>query len=540
MAQTPGNRPASVAYDRRLEPLRRRILTSVHDAIEQYTAAERSERSFDFLAQLARFRSAFTRGDLALASLLRNYDEAREHTAKQRLADARRISREIEVATRVHTSGDLRDLLEYGLEEFVAYEIQVQEVIALRRSAAWNVAKLLYVQEAQPLVIQARAIAGELAESQARATAEGAELLTRASYVVIAMALAMGLLSAGSLFVSYRLEKQVHDVVARAKRLGQYEIEERVGMGGMGEVYLARHAMLRRPTAIKLLRAESAQDLRAQSRFQREVQLTCQLTHPNTIEIFDYGRTPQGVFYYAMEYLDGFTLEALVSLAGPSILRGSSTSCSRPAALFRKPMIAGSSTATSSLSSNIMLTTKGGVPDTVKILDFGLVKDLAGGDADAEGEGEAIAGTPMYLAPEVILSADGSSPRTDLYALGAVGYFMLAGTTVFPYGDVVEILAHQINDLAPFPSERLGRALPRDLEYVILSCLAKDPDERPESAARLAEMLRACECGSWTTDEAHFWWEEYGEAARNQLVVDDTRGSGFRSELEVVVEGSRG
>jgi len=329
--------------------------------------------------------------------------------------------------------------------------------------------------------------------------------------------------------------------MARAKRLGQYELEGRVGRGGMGEVYLARHATLRRPTAIKLLRAENAQDLRAQSRFQREVQLTCQLTHPNTIEIFDYGRTPEGIFYYAMEYVDGFTIEALVSLAGPvdparvvHILVqacGSLQEAHSRGLLHRdiKP-------------SNIMLTTKGGVVDTVKILDFGLVKELAGNSADEGTEHEAIAGTPMYLAPEAILSTQSNNPQADLYALGAVGYFMLAGSTVFPSGDVIQILAHQINDDPAFPSERLGGPLPRDLEYVIMACLAKDPAERPQSAAKLAEMLLACDCGTWSADDARFWWEEFGEAARNEIAIDDSWASpntATRSELEIVVDDSR-
>ncbi len=495
----------------------------------------------DFLAQLARFRSAFTQGDLALISLIRSYTEAREHAVKQRLAESREIASQIETHAALATSGDLRRVIEFTIEEFVAYDLQVQGVIALRHAAAWNVALLLYVNEAQPLVIEARAIAGQLAEAQARATEESAELLTRASYLVIAMALAMGLLSAGSIFVSYRLQLEVHNVMARAKRLGQYEIEGIVGKGGMGEVYLARHVMLRRPTAIKLLRAENAQDVRAQTRFQREVQLTCQLTHPNTIEIFDYGRTPEGIFYYAMEYLDGFTLKALVSMAGPvdparvvQILVqacGSLQEAHTSGLLHRdiKP-------------SNIMLTTRGGVVDTVKILDFGLVKELAGDSADEGNEHDVIAGTPMYLAPEAILSSESSNPQADLYALGAVGYFMLSGSTVFPSGDVIQILARQINDTPAFPSERLGAPLPRDLEYVIMACLAKDPAERPQSAARLAEMLRACDCGTWSADDARFWWEEFGEAARNEIAIDETRttaNSAVRSELEIVVDDSR-
>ncbi len=324
----------------------------------------------------------------------------------------------------------------------------------------------------------------------------------------------------------------------RAKRLGQYEIEKLIGKGAMGQVYLARHAMLRRPTAIKLLRAESAQDLRAQNRFQREVQLTSQLTHPNTIEIFDYGRTPDGIFYYAMEYLDGFTIEALVSLSGPvepaRVIHTLVQSCGALQEAHGRGLLH-----RDLKPSNIMLTTRGGVFDTVKILDFGLVKDLATDDVDGEAERDLILGTPMYLAPESILAANSSSAKADLYALGAVGYFMLSGTTVFPPGDVVEILAHQIGDAAPFPSERLGRSLPRDLEYVIMSCLSKDPANRPESAARLAEMLQACDCGTWSADDARWWWEEYGEAARNEIALDNTQGFALQSELEVVVADTR-
>ncbi len=541
VAQTPGNQPAAVAYEKRLEPLRRSILRSLHGVIEQYTATARAEGGVDFLAQLARFRSAFTQGDLALTSLIRNYDEAREHAARQRLAESRALASQILAGAAQSTSGDLRRLIDFATEEFQAYDLQVQEVIALRRAAAWNVAVLLYVKEAQPIVIEARAIAGQLAEGQAHASKQSAELLTRASYLVIAMALTMGLLSAGSLFVSYRLQQQVHNVMARVKRLGQYEIEGRVGKGGMGEVYLARHAMLRRPTAIKLLRAESAQDLRAQSRFQREVQLTCQLTHPNTIEIFDYGRTPDGIFYYAMEYVDGFTLEALVSLAGP-------VAPARVVQILVQACGSLQEAHTSGLlhrdikPSNIMLTTRGGVFDTVKILDFGLVKELARDSADEGNEHDVIAGTPMYLAPEAILSSESINPQADLYALGAVGYFMLSGSTVFPSGDVIQILARQINDTPAFPSERLGAPLPRDLEYVIMACLAKDPADRPQSAARLAEMLRACDCGTWSADDARFWWEEFGEAARNEIAIDETRTtakSAVRSELEIVVDDSR-
>jgi hypothetical protein len=534
VAHTPGNEPARVAYQQRLEPLRRSILRGLHGAIEEYSAGEQAEQSFDFMVQLARFRAAFSEGDLALTTLIDDFSEVLEHSARERLALSKILAGEIARELPDRLGGDSRDRVAFILGEFSAYDIQVQQVTALRRSGAWNVAQQLFVQDAQPLVLKARSLAAELAETQATRAVENARLLSRASYAVIAVALLTGLLCGSSLLVSLRLERQVQKVMARAKRLGQYEIDRRIGRGGMGEVYLAHHAMLRRPTAIKLLRSESTQDLRAQRRFQAEVQLTCQLTHPNTIEIFDYGRTPEGIFYYAMELLDGFTLDALVSLGGPvdparvvhTLVQacGSLQEAHSQGLLHRdiKP-------------SNIMLTLRGGVHDTVKILDFGLVKELTSDSVAEHEERDVIVGTPMYMAPELILSADGGSSQSDLYALGAVGYFMLTGTSVHSGGSVTEILSQQIAEEVPFPSQRLGKPLPESLEYVIMSCLAKDPADRPASAAHLAELLMASDCGSWSVRDAALWWEEFGEAARNEAGVEEGRPSIVRSGLEVEV-----
>jgi hypothetical protein len=541
VAQTPGNRPASVAYALRLEPLRRIILRSLGGAIDQYSMTHEGERAVGVLAQLARFRSAFSEADLVLGDYVMEFDDSLEQSVTEQMQRAREQAKRLRAELDAFSSADVQRVVTFSLEEFHAYDLQVREIIALQKAATWNVAQFLYVREAQPLVLSARAIAGTLAETQARATEARSGTLTNASYVVIAMALLMGLLSGGSLLVSFRLRQQVQNVLQKAKRLGQYEIEKRVGKGGMGEVYLGHHAMLRRPTAIKLLKAGSAQDVRAQARFQREVQLTSQLTHPNTIEIFDYGRTPEGIFYYAMEYVDGFTLESLVALAGPVDPRrvihtliaacGSLQEAHDRGLLHRdiKP-------------SNIMLTLRGGVYDTVKILDFGLVKDLSGEGAADEGEDDMIAGTPMYLAPETILTAESGSPRSDLYALGAVAYYLLTGGPIFSGTDVSQILAKQVGELVPFPSERLGRALPEDLEYVVMACLAKDPAERPESAGRLAAMLRACASAAWTDEDARLWWAEYGEAARNIVVAGDDLGSGVGSVgsgIEIVLEDSR-
>ena len=536
VARTPGNEPSAVAYEMRIRPIRMTILQSLAGAIERY-GLRAGESSIEFLTELARFRSAFTRTDLALSDYLLRRERSRLASMSEHLGRARRSAARLESTIEEHTSGDLLSVLGFALDEFRAYDALVRRAVLKDVIAEGSVAQGLYVDEVLPLIIRTRGIASELAERQSAAMQADSEALTTASGLVIVIALLMGLLSGGSLLVSYRLQRQVRGVVERAKKLGQYDIEKQIGRGGMGDVYLARHAMLRRPTAIKLLRAENAHDLRARNRFQQEVQLTSQLTHPNTIEIFDYGRTPHGIFYYAMEYIDGFSLDALVRLIGPVpparvvhlLLQacGSLQEAHERGLLHRdiKP-------------SNLMLTRRGGVCDTLKILDFGLVRDLSS-ENDDRGDEDRIAGTPMYLAPESILSARGASPRSDLYALGCVAYFLLTGTTVFASSDVAEILACQLDEEIPFPSQRLGHALPEDLEYVVMSCLTKDPADRPQSAGHLASLLRACKCGQWSDEDARLWWEEYGEAARRQQPVDPASGS-LGSGLEIVFDASRG
>lgn len=306
----------------------------------------------------------------------------------------------------------------------------------------------------------------------------------------------------------------------------------------MGEVFLAHHSMLRRPAAIKLLQANNSMDLRSLQRFQAEVQSTSQLTHPNTIEVFDYGRTPEGAFYFAMEFLDGFTLETLVESTGPvdpgrvvhilSQICGSLSEAHARGLVHRdiKP-------------ENIMLTERGGVFDVVKVLDFGLVKNMSSDVkfSDDEGEVRHIVGTPMYLAPEAMYSSGGGTPGSDLYALGAVAYYLLCGESVFPSGPIPELLDRHLHEDPDFPSARLGRALPSDLEYVVMSCLEKNPAERPSSAAHLSKMLANCTVEQWATSSAELWWNEYAEALRNSLDVAEPMGSDKRG-VEIEIGGS--
>ncbi len=299
--------------------------------------------------------------------------------------------------------------------------------------------------------------------------------------------------------------------VAQARLLGQYTLEEQIGEGGMGRVYRASHAMLRRPTAIKLL--QNATEEQAQ-RFEREVQLTASLTHPNTVAIFDYGRTPDGLFYYAMEYLDGLDLEKLVEAHGPQpaarVIHVLGQVCGALAEAHAAGLIH-----RDIKPANIIVCARGGVPDVAKVLDFGLVKALDAGSSSAVTGHNTVVGTPLYMSPEAIKNPEAVEPRSDLYALGAVGYFMLTGHPPFA-GSVVEVCGHHLHSPPPPPSERAD-GVPADLESVVLRCLAKRPDERPADAQALADALAACaDAGSWTSERARAWWAEHGgERARS-------------------------
>jgi serine/threonine-protein kinase len=306
--------------------------------------------------------------------------------------------------------------------------------------------------------------------------------------------------------VIYGLRREVR----RARQLGQYTLEEKLGEGGMGTVYRARHAMMRRPTAVKLLPPERAGEANL-ARFEREVQLTAQLTHPNTITIFDYGRTPDGVFYYAMELLDGATLDDVVRLDG-----------AQPPGRVLKVLAEVASALEEAHGvdfihrdikpANIILCRQGGKPDVAKLVDFGLVKDLAGADGVELTSTEAITGTPLYLSPEALNAPEKVDARSDIYALGAVGYFLLTGEHVFTGHTLVEVCGHHLHSEPEPPSQRLGRSVPADLEAVLLSCLAKDASDRPQSASELLERVHSClSWGEWSDGKARAWWRENDE-----------------------------
>jgi len=306
--------------------------------------------------------------------------------------------------------------------------------------------------------------------------------------------------------------RRLTEAELKARQLGQYKLSEKIGAGGMGVVYKAHHALLRRETAIKLLLPDKA-DPAAIARFEQEVRLTCRLTHPNTIQVFDYGHTPDGIFYYAMEYLDGLNLHDLVHRYGAQpqervvhILRQiceSLTEAHGIGLIHRdiKP-------------ANVFLCDRGGIPDSVKVLDFGLVKHVsAQSDQPAITEipgADGIVGTPNFIAPEAIKDCNQSDARSDLYSLGALGYFILTGREVFDGDSIAELCRQHLTETPVPPGARIGKTFDPQLESLLMRCLEKDPAVRPQTARELGQLLFACPMAEqWSPESRAAWWTEH-------------------------------
>ena len=353
---------------------------------------------------------------------------------------------------------------------------------------------------------------GVATEADAAEAFRPAYMLRRAFWTLVGL---LALCAAGvfvAMVVIARQQRALQQATLAAKQLGQYALEEKLGAGGMGTVYKARHAMLRRPTAVKLLNVENMSDA-AVRRFEREVQLTSALTHPHTVAIFDYGRTPDGIFYYAMEYLEGMTLEELVARFGALaearavfILR---QACESLAEAHRAGLVH-----RDVKPANIFLTRRGGLHDFVKVLDFGLAKAVDGADRAGLTSPNAVMGTPHYMSPEGVNHPEQVDARSDVYSLGAVGYFLLTGTPVFTGASVMEICMKHVQEAPERPSARHGGAISPGLEALLLRCLAKAPSDRPPNAGELLRELEACAGqGSWTVLDAAAWWAALDKAA---------------------------
>ena len=313
-----------------------------------------------------------------------------------------------------------------------------------------------------------------------------------------------GLLATVGSRLIYGLRRQV----TAAMQLGQYTLDRKIGEGGMGAVYRAHHIMLRRPTAVKLLLPDRV-GVENLERFEREVQHMSQLTHPNTVAVFDYGRSPDGVFYYAMEYLGGgIDLEKLVRRHGPQPAGRVASILAQVCGALREAH--GTGIIHRDIKpANIILCERGGMPDVAKVVDFGLVKKIT---TDTGESTQVILGTPAYIAPEAVTDPGSIGPPADLYAVGAVGYFLLTGKRVFEGKTAVDVCIQHVTATPARPSDVAPVFIPLALESIIMCCLAKNPRDRFASADELMKALLAVESPEWSADDAGRWWHEFRNA----------------------------
>jgi serine/threonine-protein kinase len=321
----------------------------------------------------------------------------------------------------------------------------------------------------------------------------------------------MAIAVAIAVFGSHKI-RELHQKAHEAQRIGQYQLKQILGFGGMGAVYLAEHVLLRRPCAIKLIRPDQAGDPKTLIRFEREVRATATLTHWNTVEIFDYGHAEDGTFYYVMEYLPGMNLEDLVERHG-------SLPPERAVHFLRQVCQALREAHGIGLihrdikPSNIFACERGKIYDVAKLLDFGLVKTVGteGDSVKLTGDG-AFAGSPAFMSPEQAMGRKELDARTDIYNVGAVAYFLITGKLPFDRQSILQMLhAHAYEPLAPI--HEFKELVPADLQRVILRCLEKDPDRRFQDAVTLEKALAECaSTNPWTPERAEEWWRRNGDS----------------------------
>ena len=329
------------------------------------------------------------------------------------------------------------------------------------------------------------------------------------------------LLSSTMAYVGARVVYTLGKEVTEARELGSYSLVERLGEGGMGEVWRAQHRLLARPAAIKLIRGSGAGSAGASDeavrRFEQEAQVTARLTSPHTVHLFDFGVAGDGRFYYVMELLDGLDLETLVRRHGP-------LPAERVIYLLRQVCHSLAEAASLGLvhrdikPANLFVCRYGGDCDFVKVLDFGIAKEadhmMETGVIGLTRE-HGLRGTPAYIAPEQALGGPGIDSRADIYAAGCVAYFLLTGQLVFSGDTPMAVVVHHARTPPTPPSERSALPIPPALDRLVMMCLAKNPAERPQSARDLSHLLAKIDGASaWTEEHARRWWDEHRPASR--------------------------
>ncbi|HJU69036.1 MAG TPA: serine/threonine-protein kinase [Gemmatimonadaceae bacterium] len=325
--------------------------------------------------------------------------------------------------------------------------------------------------------------------------------------------------------------------VSKAREMGSYHLGELLGRGGMGEVYRATHRMLARPAAIKLIRPDSlggadseGADM-AVKRFRREAEAAASLRSPHTVELYDFGVTEDQTMYFVMELLDGTDLETLVRDHGPVPARRVVHILCQVCDSLEEAHVAGM-VHRDIKPANIHVGRLGLQYDFVKVLDFGLVKPVAG-KIDEHSLATAAGltpGTPAYMAPELAM-AEAVDGRADIYALGCVAYYLLTGRLVFEGDTSLQVIVKHLQSEPIPPSQRVNAAIPPALDRVVLACLAKKPDGRPATAGDLKRALRAIPIEPWTQEDAKRWWNDKRSSAVRTL-VDGTNNTLTKSSLD--------
>ncbi|MCA9196804.1 MAG: serine/threonine protein kinase [Planctomycetales bacterium] len=322
-----------------------------------------------------------------------------------------------------------------------------------------------------------------------------------------ALALTMLIAFVTAVYGVYRIGN-LRSEAYQAKRLGQYQLLRKLGSGGMGDVYLAEHSLLKRPCALKVIRPEKAGNQDVLNRFEREVQLTAQLSHWNSVDIYDYGRAEDGTFFYVMEYLPGMNLNDLVNRFGPlNAERTIYFLCQLCDALEEAHHIG--LIHRDIKPANVFSAVRGGRRDVVKLLDFGLARPIRSDAVDDVTQDGVLIGSPLYMSPEQALQETELDARSDIYSLGALGFFLLTGEPPFPFSNPIKVLVAQANSQPPNVTS-VRPDVPEDLALVIQKCLDKDKEKRFESVAALRRALVKCQqAGLWNSECALHWWERH-------------------------------